>query len=984
MKLKQAIKKAADYLEAKLYNDEYVSKCPFCESDKHKFYLNAHTGLYSCKRASCAESGNLTTLFKKLGFTDTIEYPEEEYNLKEVVKKEPISTDGIRELRETDTHIIDYMMSRGISYDTLKKHNVFYSEKYDAMCFVNYDKANKPIGVVYRKVDKKIRLEKGSDLALWGKENLDLSKSDTLYIAEGHPDALTLMEMGIDNVVSVPNGAAAHDWINKDWDVLNKFKRIVLCYDNDEAGKNAIEKVKNRLDFATLFVLEYGNYKDVNDMYMGDVEGLYRTVRNPKEISMDGFISLREVKTNKDRLSNMSSCGLAQLDRIFGGFENSECTIIAAASGNGKALPLTSTLYGVSGEIKMSDIKVGDKIFGEDGNLHNVTGVYPQGKKEVVEVVFSDGSVAECCEDHIWTVYKRTREPKGCKDYYERDKAWPTDDYTVAEMIEQKGLVPPTSYYRIPTTEPVNFATREHIIPPYVLGVLIGDGCLTGSGIKVAIAEKFIHDKLKSLIPENYNLVSYQGDGYGYHITGVNGKNIYTREVKRLKLDTLSYKKSIPDEYMFDSVENRLELLRGIFDTDGTIKKQNTSISTTSTQLKDDIVRLCQSLGMIATVSAEKSTRYTSGVCYRVTINFREGFEPFSSDKHRSRYVKRTTEKLPRRFIREFRRTGRYVEMQCIQVDNPTKLFLYDDFFVTHNTTVVANLANGFMANGESVAIWSGELNNQALKTWIYGVIAGQKAIVSVDNPFRSGDKIAYLKEEYEKKIDKAVEGKLFVYDGNKNNAFTMLKHFELLHKKNGVTVFFIDNGSILDMSVPGKDKYVGEEEFAKRLAAFLRENPVKVFLVMHPTKTVLNSDPNYIDSKGRVKRPEKYNQYQVKGSSALVNLAYNILFLNRATEHHKTYYAQLLENQLKKAGRENEIPNMVKLINNELSLIMYLDKNRMRGFVGEDALFGYSNETRRIYGLTSKEEDLSKEVISCNEVEQDSDGFEEIGLDDF
>ena len=153
---------------------------------------------------------------------------------------------------------------------------------------------------------------------------------------------------------------------------------------------------------------------------------------------------------------------------------------------------------------------------------------------------------------------------------------------------------------------------------------------------------------------------------------------------------------------------------------------------------------------------------------------------------------------LPRRFIREFRRTGRYVEMQCIQVDNPTKLFLYDDFFVTHNTTVVANLANGFIANGERVAIWSGELNNQSLKTWIYGVIAGHKAIVSVDNPFRKGDKIAYLKEEYEQKIDKAVEGKLFVYDGNKNNAFTMLKHFELLHKKNGVTVFFIDNGSKL------------------------------------------------------------------------------------------------------------------------------------------------------------------------------------------
>ena len=77
--------------------------------------------------------------------------------------------------------------------------------------------------------------------------------------------------------------------------------------------------------------------------------------------------------------------------------------VVDATCGAGKAQPLYSDVLTKDGFKKMKDIKVGDKVFGEDGNLYNVTGVYPQGKKDIYEVEFQDGTSTRCCDEHLWT-----------------------------------------------------------------------------------------------------------------------------------------------------------------------------------------------------------------------------------------------------------------------------------------------------------------------------------------------------------------------------------------------------------------------------------------------------------------------------------------------------------------------------------------------------------------------------------------------------
>ena len=380
-------------------------------------------------------------------------------------------------------------------------------------------------------------------------------------------------------------------------------------------------------------------------------------------------------------------------------------TFIGGHSGSGKALPLTSKLYTKNGYILMKDVKIGDEIFGEDGKLHKVVGVFPQGKKQKVRITFSDNTFTDCCEDHLWNVYELNRRPQSkVKKLTPQEKAdrWPTTTMSVKEMVEKGWLRESydkkqdrqmfASKFHIPITKPVEFEVKEHYIDPYLLGVLIGDGYLLGDSMAFSTNEEYIYKKVDLILKDiGYEVKRKEGDGYRYRIANMikNVASPLKKEIRRLGLNVKSHEKFIPNEYKFDSVENRLALLRGIFDTDGSVRGARTAITTISPKLKEDIIWLCQSLGMTATISEDARDKYVGNDrCYNISIQFNEGFEPFTSPKHSSRYTKPKRKQFVRRYIRNIEYLDEYVEMQCISVDNPTKLYLTDNFIATHNTTI--------------------------------------------------------------------------------------------------------------------------------------------------------------------------------------------------------------------------------------------------------------------------------------------------------
>lgn len=78
--------------------------------------------------------------------------------------------------------------------------------------------------------------------------------------------------------------------------------------------------------------------------------------------------------------------------------------LIADDMGLGKAQPLDAKILTPTGWMRMGDIKAGQMVIGSDGQATEVTGVYPQGEKEIFEVTFSDGATTECCDEHLWSV----------------------------------------------------------------------------------------------------------------------------------------------------------------------------------------------------------------------------------------------------------------------------------------------------------------------------------------------------------------------------------------------------------------------------------------------------------------------------------------------------------------------------------------------------------------------------------------------------
>ena len=90
--------------------------------------------------------------------------------------------------------------------------------------------------------------------------------------------------------------------------------------------------------------------------------------------------------------------------------------LVAAAAGSGKALENGSIVYTTEGKRKIEELNIGELIYGEDGKLHSVTGIFPQGKKKKYIVKFTDKTEISCCDEHLWTFQTSSQRSKKSKN----------------------------------------------------------------------------------------------------------------------------------------------------------------------------------------------------------------------------------------------------------------------------------------------------------------------------------------------------------------------------------------------------------------------------------------------------------------------------------------------------------------------------------------------------------------------------------------
>lgn len=353
----------------------------------------------------------------------------------------------------------------------------------------------------------------------------------------------------------------------------------------------------------------------------------------------------------------------------------------------GKAEPLDALVLTPIGFKKMEEITVGSKVISGTGNICSVVKVFPQGMKDVYKVRFSDGTSVECCKEHLWQVQT--------PDDRRTDRRNGIQAYRVIELQEMFGKLKCSDgrlRYSVDYVEPVRFEKKELLIPPYVLGVIIGDGALTRGNCNITNPEEDIYKKVVNQTAGYADVRIYDGEDkcLRYSLTG---KHIRNDLRKYGLLEKRSDEKFIPWDYLHSSVDDRLALLQGLCDTDGSVSRgEFIDYSTSSKQLADDIIYLVRSLGGRATMKIGGSHYTNNGKkveCkerYRLTITLNGKYIPVSSKKHLSKYV--PNKKVTKKFIEKIE-YSRKAKCQCIMVDDPSHLYVTNDFIVTHNSQII-------------------------------------------------------------------------------------------------------------------------------------------------------------------------------------------------------------------------------------------------------------------------------------------------------
>ena len=393
--------------------------------------------------------------------------------------------------------------------------------------------------------------------------------------------------------------------------------------------------------------------------------------------------------------------------------KNNSLTIVSGPAGTSKAQPLDCPILTPNGWDIMGNIKKGDYVISNDGNPTKVVDVFPQGYKDIYEVFFSDGTSTECCEDHLWLTQtdkdinnrKWSKTINGKRERYSSPRKGSVK--TTKEIIDTLYTKRGRKNHRIPITHPVNFEKKDTVIDPYIFGFLLGDGCFRGKGLSVSTSDDEIIHYIKNNLPKSLIIKKSEYSKYDYFIRTKDKKNKYIRYLKELNLwGKYSYEKSIPDLYKFNSIENRISLLRGLMDSDGTTSSTGlyTSFASTSINLINDVIELVQSLGGIATKHTESIPNYNYNkknkkgkISYTITITMNPDINPFMVKRKHDKVIPKTKYK-PKRLITNIKKIG-VKKAQCIKVDNPERLYLTNNYIVTHNTFTTCYTALELLGN---------------------------------------------------------------------------------------------------------------------------------------------------------------------------------------------------------------------------------------------------------------------------------------------
>lgn len=403
-------------------------------------------------------------------------------------------------------------------------------------------------------------------------------------------------------------------------------------------------------------------------------------------------------KASKTVQPNRISTGSFILDlALLGGIPEKRVTTIIGERHGGKAGRSTDKVLTPKGWVMYKNISAGEYAIGADGTPTEILGVHPRGVLPMYKVSFTDKSTVVVAGDHLWHVTTR-KQAHTTKNYY----VMSTED------LLKTGLRDPRSNmakYRIPMVAPVQYEKKELPIEPYTMGVLLANGYLERA--MFSTNDIGVVDEVRKRNCKLYTLEQYPTPCRQWLLTRNDGHKGSTANRVRTYLDNLgllevtSRHKYIPEEYLRSCVQDRIDILNGLMDCDGTTvypEQKNAKhyagarYCTRSCKLAKGVQELVNSLGGTASISKtihskDGGTDYTISIMLPTNINTFRGcakkVEAYESRKRRE----------PVRSIASIVPEGE-CDAICISVAAEDHLYVTEDHIVTHNS-MLASMITG-------------------------------------------------------------------------------------------------------------------------------------------------------------------------------------------------------------------------------------------------------------------------------------------------
>jgi hypothetical protein len=874
------------------YSGEYYMVCPICtpkrkpEHQKLKalsFNMDKKDLPWRCKH--CGEKG--------YAFTE-----------EDIIHRKIKPILNIPQNRPVEEPHYQWMLSRGLKKETVDHFKIKISNesvmqnkhedpekrgKWANVICLNfpYFADGLLINIKYRDKRKNFKLIAGAIKIFY---NID-SIQDRNYciITEGEFDAMAYHQTGLTSVVSVPNGATISDkekdhfnetgqlkvfnplnleYLDLNIEMFDHIKTIYIATDDDPTGIKLRMELARRLGKERCKYIRFGDYKDKNDNPINDPNQLLiekgekvlaDTINKAYDFPMDNVSTaddyIDEILSDYDHgREKGKSSGYESLDPYFS-WVNGWLYMLNGYPNEGKAESIYTDIPTPNGFVKMGDIKSGDLVYDETGNPCRVTfATEIMYDHPCYEIIFCDNTKTICDENHLWKVYSREARASRNRHIRKEPRTANTKGIDQQHLMVQPKIVN-TKYifenqkssdsnknnFSVDNALPINNPKANLPLHPYVLGIWLGDGDTGGNGITMSDPDAI--EVFKFISDLNYEVRKLKVK-YRWSLIGI---------YDVMKKLNLRGNKHIPEEYFTASIEQRLELLQGIMDTDGTIHEDGKcELSLSDKKLARDAHTLISGLGIKVSFYCNKSFLNGKNKKDRYRMRFITDLPVFKL-KRKLEYIRKDLHiRHTYRTIFSVKKVDS-VPVRCIQVDSENRLYLTTRSYIpTHNSSVMFNLmVISSVLYGDKWGVYSPE--NYPPKN-----IVDTFAEILLNNTSNPEIESRIKKYEYKDVIIQHIS-KHFYFVNNEDgySPAELLKVKETLVRQKGITGFFTDPWSALNHKDMGQreDHYIAQTlNHEIRLAK--KYNLINV-ISHHPPKPA--------DIKGTLKAP---HPYQLSGGS--------------------------------------------------------------------------------------------------------------------